>query len=161
MKRVLAGLTAVAILTTALNAGGHRGGDRRGQENTNLSKTFKVGHHKQGGILSLVSQLTDLTTEQTTALQTILSDERTAMETLRNSRISSGLLSSFISEDGLERDAFLVSEAEFSSQRSAIKADTLESILATLTPEQILELKTLIEAEADATTTTTESNTTE
>jgi Spy/CpxP family protein refolding chaperone len=157
MKKVLAGLTAVALLTTSLSAG-HRGGDKRGHESfsSSTSTTLKVDHHhRHGGVFGLVSQLTDLTDDQITEIETIMSDERTAMDTLRDERRASATLSTFISESGLERDAFLTDQADFHSQMAIVKADALESLLVTLTPEQILELKTLIEAEADATTTST------
>ncbi len=162
MKKIIAGLTTVALLTVGLQAG-HRGGGKGQATTTSLSQPiFMGGKHGGHPILRAVTQISTITTAQLTSISTILSDERTAMQNLHTERVTNSPMSKFISTTtGLDREDFLTAEAEFSAKMATIKADTISSILATLLPEQITELITLLQAvEVTSATTTTESNTT-
>ncbi len=159
LTKILAGITAIAILSTSAEAG------NKGNKHSSItsSTALHMGGGKHGGkaILKAISQISTITTAQLTSIQTILSDERTAMQTLHTERVSNSPISGFISTAGLNRENFLTAEAEFSTKMATIKADTIASILATLLPEQITELITLLQsAEVSLATTTTESNTT-
>jgi Spy/CpxP family protein refolding chaperone len=162
MRMILTGLTVATLLATSMEArGGHRHhGATAVESSTTVERVAHTGqHHKGHHFMRLISQLSDLTTEQTEAIETAFSDERTAMETLRESRAGSHPILTAVSESGLDRENFLTLEAQFSAERANLKADTLETILATLTPEQISELIALIEAEVTEVE-ATESNTT-
>ena len=151
MKKVIIGLTTIAVLATSLTAG-DRAGDRCGK---GFHKEFseqhnrKGAHHKKGakkGPMKFVSQLTDLTPAQREKISTIKRANKIAMKSLRQNMGSSNSISSAISEKGLNREIFLASRLEQFKKKTEIKANFFESILATLTPKQILEFKSLIEA---------------
>lgn len=159
MKKVLLSLTVASLLVTSLQArGGHHGGFKPSMEATS-SVEMKMPRHGHG-LIKYLFQLSDLTTDQTDTIFTAFSDERESMRTLYEEKRVSGTLLNIISESGLDREAFLIQEAEFHSKIAELKANTLETILATLTPEQILELKSLIEAEVTLVDETEESDTT-
>jgi Spy/CpxP family protein refolding chaperone len=161
-KATLVGLAAATLLAGSLDA---RGFHKRGysHDSTSVSEVKIKRGHKGHGIFKFVSQLTDVSTEQTETIESIITDSRTAMKTLREEIKTSGAILDYISEDGLDRESFLEMEADIHSQMAEIKADSIESLLATLTPEQIVELQTLIQEEVDSLVeeTTTEEETVE
>jgi Spy/CpxP family protein refolding chaperone len=131
MKRVISSLAVVSLLSTAVFA--HHGGDKRGG--------FKRGP------VGTFFQLTDLTDDQSDTIKTALQSEKELIRTLHDERRDSNEIVNLISENGLDRESFLTAESQFSTKMAEIKADTLETILANLTPEQITEYLELSVAE--------------
>jgi hypothetical protein len=172
MKKTLLSLAVASIFVGSLEARGHhsKGGFDRGDHreiSTSTTTTFEAKRGLRGhGIFRYVSQITDLSDDQVTEIETIISDERTAMDTLREDRVSDFSLLDVVSEDGLDRETFLENEADFHLAMAEIKADSIEALLATLTSDQIVELQTLLSEDTeevvteDETTEDTESSTT-
>jgi Spy/CpxP family protein refolding chaperone len=131
-KTVLIGLTALGLLTASAGAIG-----------------FGKGCHHHGGkmIFNKFMTVSNLTEEQEEALKSqfrALKEERQAnREAHRESRRAT--FTAVITENGLDREKFIETENRRHREKVQKRADNLEKLLAILTPDQRLELKSEIE----------------
>jgi len=129
MKKFFIGLTAVAVLASSANA---MGGDKG----------------KKHGLINCINKVSDLTKEQHSALNKLVSIAKSKKGEMKRMMIPKGNLSNFLSAKGFDKSAFIKAKKMSMANKVEKKAKMIDSMLKILTPAQILELKKVVQVKA-------------
>jgi len=130
MKKILVGLTAVAVLTGSLNA---MGGADKG---------------KKHGIMTCISKVSNLTAEQKSSLKEITVHAKSGKSAMKRMMIPKGNLSNFLGSKGFDKSAFIKTKKELMAHKVEKKAGMIAKMMKILTPSQIMELKKIVQVKA-------------